>query len=211
MGLTFGYELRLPASLSGDEVDAILEKLKRHAERSRFRQVSSTYAGVVDFLPDEWRQVFNVLAEVNAEVLGNDERPYVADLATARGFLASPGKGAETTSFGFMLRTFDDDGSREWFWQGWCKTQYASNHGDEHILRCHLRLVEMMDFAIQSGVEVTVWDEGQYWETRDRDVLLAELDKMNRLMARVAGRLHDAKHQVESPIFEHPDWERLEG
>ena len=84
MGLTFGYELRLPASLSGDEVDAILEKLKRHAERSRFRQVSSTYAGVVDFLPDEWRQVFNVLAEVNAEVLGNDERPYAASAHSSR-------------------------------------------------------------------------------------------------------------------------------
>ena len=211
MGLTFNYDLRLPALRTSDEVNEILEKLKRRAEQLRFIHISATYEGVVEFLPDEWRHVFNVFTEVNAEVVRGDERSFVADTSTARGFLASPGKGAESTGFAFMLRTFDADGSREWWWQGYCKTQYASMHGEQHFLDCHLRLVEMMEYATQLGVEVSVLDEGQYWETRDRSVLLAELEKMNRLVAGLAGRLHDTPLKVEAPIFEHPDFERLEG
>jgi hypothetical protein len=56
-----------------------------------------------------------------------------------------------------------------------------------------------------------VWDEGQYWETRDQSVLLAELDKMNRLVAGVAGRFYDSTLSVEAPIFEYRNFERLEG
>jgi hypothetical protein len=84
-------------------------------------------------------------------------------------------------------------------------------HGEQHFLDCHLRMVDMMEYAIQSGIDVTVWDEGQYWETRDRNVLLAELEKMNRLIAGIAGRVHDSSLSIEAPIFEHPDFERLEG
>ena len=126
MGLTFGYELRLPASCSEDDVNVVLQNLKRRAEQLRFEKVSATYEGVIDFLPDEWRHVFNVFADVNARPVNKDARPYSGDVNTARGFLAMPGKGAEAASFGFMRRTFDNTGSRDWFWQGWCKTQYAS-------------------------------------------------------------------------------------
>lgn len=211
MGLTFGYELRLPASHSDEDVNVVLQKLKSRAERLRFERVSPHYEGVVDFLPDDWREVFNVFVDVNARPVSKRERRYLGDVNSARGFLAMPGKGSEAASFGFMRRTFKDDGSREWFWQGWCKTQYASVYGEQHFLDCHLRMVDMLDFAVQSGVDVTVWDEGRYWETRDRVVLLAELANMNRLMARLAGRFHDSALAVEAPIFEHPEFERLEG
>ena len=211
MGLTFSYEFRLPGWYSAEVVNAKIGNLKLHAERLRFPKISPTYDGVIDFLPDDWRELFNVFADVNARPIGDDERPYLADANSARGFLAMPGKGAEAASFGFMLRTFDDDGSREWFWQGWCKTQYASVHGEQHFLDCHLRLVAMMDYASKFGINVSVWDEGQYWETRDPNVLLGELAKMNRLTARLAGRLHDSGVDVQAPIFEHPDFERLEG
>jgi hypothetical protein len=211
MGLTFGYEFRLAERYSSDDVNVVLQQLKQRAERLRFARISQTYDGVVDFLPDDWRRLFNVLADVNARQVSGEERSYSGDVNTARGFLAMPGKGADAASFGFMRRQFDDDGSREWFWQGWCKTQYASVHGEQHFLDCHLRMVDMMEYAIQSGIDVTVWDEGQYWETRDRNVLLAELEKMNRLIAGIAGRVHDSSLSIEAPIFEHPDFERLEG
>lgn len=210
MGLTFGYEFRLPARYSSDDVNVVIHRLKERAERLRFERVSPTYEGVIDFLPDDWRDMFNVFAGVNAEAVGH-ERPYSGDVNSARGFLAMPGKGSEAASFGFMLRTFEDDGSSDWFWQGWCKTQYASVHGEQHFLDCHLRLVSIMEYAMQLGVDVTVWDEGRYWETRDPHVLLAELEKMNRLMARIAGRLHDSAVDVQAPIFEHPAFEQLEG
>jgi hypothetical protein len=67
------------------------------------------------------------------------------------------------------------------------------------------------DGVCDPGINVTVWDEGQYWETRDQSVLLAELDKMNRLVAGVAGRFYDSTLSVEAPIFEHRNFERLEG
>lgn len=211
MGLTFGYELRLPASYSDEDVNVVIQNLKCRAERLRFERVSPHYEGVIDFLPDDWRQLFNIFVDVSARPVSKDERSYSGEVNTARGFLAMPGKGSEAASFGFMLRTFDDDGSRQWFWQGWCKTQYASAFGQQHFLDCHLRLVGMMEYALQSGVDVTVWDEGRYWETRDRDVLLNELERMNRLTARIAGRFYDSGVAVEAPIFEHPEFERLEG
>jgi len=43
--------------------------------------------------------------------------------------------------------------------------------------------------------------------------LLAEMRKMNGIVARLGGALHDAigtKHSVQGAIFEHPEFERLE-
>jgi hypothetical protein len=55
-------------------------------------------------------------------------------------------------------------------------------------------------------------DEGQYWETRSTERLLAEVRHSNRIMARLAGALHDANPELEleAPIFRDPDFERLE-
>lgn len=214
MGLTFNYELRLPSSFTGDHVSVVLQRLKSRAKRLQFVAISETYEGVDDAPADIWRHAFNVFAGVNASQVDPDERKFSGDLSTARGFLAHPGKGSEPASFGFLLREFHDDSSHEWFWQGMCKTQYASILGEKHFIDCHLRLVDMMEYAIQLGIDVTVWDEGHYWETRDHNRLLTEVDKMNRLVARVAGRFHDAiggVAPVHSPIFEHPEFERLEG
>jgi hypothetical protein len=148
MGLTFSYEFRLPVRYPSEDVNLVLQRLKLRAERLGFVRISPTYEGVVDFLPDDWRRLFNVFAYVNSESIGDDERSYSGDVNTVRGFLAMPGKGAEAASFGFMRRQFDDDGSGEWFWLGCCKTQYASVHGEQHFLDCHLRMVDMMEYAI---------------------------------------------------------------
>jgi hypothetical protein len=213
MGLTFHYEFRLPASVQAVEVDDLLQRLKLRAKQLGFVAFSEDFEGVVDIPNDGWRHFFNVCADVNASTTDDDERQYSGNLSTARGFLAYPGQGTEVTPFAFMLREFDDDGSREWHWMGHCKTQYASVHGEQHFLDCHLRLVDMMEHAIQLGIDVTVYDEGQYWETRDRALLLRELDTMNRLCARVAGSFHDAlgPEKIEASIFEHPEFEHLEG
>jgi hypothetical protein len=58
-----------------------------------------------------------------------------------------------------------------------------------------------------------VYDETQYWETRETSRLVAEVHAMNQLVARFTGRLSDAigeGHDVQVPIFEHPRFERLE-
>jgi hypothetical protein len=74
-------------------------------------------------------------------------------------------------------------------------------------------LVQLLDHAITLGIEVDVYDETHYWESRDSRRLIAEVHAMNRLVARVAGQLSDAMgeaQQVRAPIFEHPRFERLE-
>lgn len=66
----------------------------------------------------------------------------------------------------------------------------------------------------QVGVKVVVRDETHYWETRDEARLIAEVNAMNRVVARIAGQLGDLKAvpdgQFRAPIFQHPRFERLE-
>ena len=54
------------------------------------------------------------------------------------------------------------------------------------------------------------WDEGEYWETRDDDVLLKALRRSSQALAALAGKLRDEGLEVEAPIFEHPRFEHLE-
>ena len=102
----------------------------------------------------------------------------------------------------------------EWFWHHCCKTQYASVVSWDHLIRCHLSLVALLDYAIERGIDVVVRDEGHYWETRDTASLVSEVDYMNKVVAALAGRLGDAiertGHTVGAPIFEHREFEHLE-
>jgi hypothetical protein len=213
MGLSLGFELRLPASFAHNDVVSMLHRLRKHAGQFGFRAVTRFYEGGVEAPGDQWRHVFNVITGVMAEPCDEDPKQFVGDVTTALGFFAHPGKGSEAASFGFIRRRGQED-TEDWYWQCMCKTQYASAFGDEHFLKCHMRVVDMLDYAVSLGIDLTVYDEGLYWETRDKTRLLSEVDKMNRLVARIAGRFSDAMKDpraVQSPIFEHPDFERLEG
>lgn len=58
-------------------------------------------------------------------------------------------------------------------------------------------------------------DEGDYWPRRSERKLRRELDLMNGAIAGIAGALKDAAGDdggppVQSPIFAHPQFERLE-
>jgi hypothetical protein len=73
-----------------------------------------------------------------------------------------------------------------------CKTQYASTVSDEHLIRCHLALVSLLEEATRLGLQATVRDETHYWKARDTKRLVEEVHQMNRIVARIAGRLGDA-------------------
>jgi hypothetical protein len=72
----------------------------------------------------------------------------------------------------------------------------------------------MLDYAGKVGVDVVVRDETHYWETRDEQRLIAEVRKMNHIVAAFAGRLGDlgvpGSGELRAPIFGHPRFERLE-
>jgi hypothetical protein len=97
-----------------------------------------------------------------------------------------------------------------------CKTQYAAEHGWDHFLLCHKRIISLLDFWRQLGVTVEVTDEGGYWETRDEQKLRSALKAYDGLMAALGGAVKDAAEEagggqrVEAPIFAREDFERLE-
>ena len=104
--------------------------------------------------------------------------------------------------------------------EGWrlklfCKTQYASLHGWEHFRRCHLAVLAALGVWLDLGVEVQISDEGEYWPRRSERALRENIGMMNAAIAGVAGAFQDLADDdgglpVQSPIFAHPQFERLE-
>jgi hypothetical protein len=114
---------------------------------------------------------------------------------------------------GSKLRTKD---GRGWRLAGSIKTQYASLHGWEHFQRCHCAVVDLLAACRMPGRRVTISDEGEYWPRRSLARLRRNLDQMNGLVAAAAGALKDwdetanGRSRVQSPIFVHRQFERLE-
>jgi hypothetical protein len=213
MGLTLHYELRLPPAMSSRDVTQRLTLLRDRALDLPFEAVSDLIHSPRNDSPDGMERFLAVWADVVSRPLKGDRPFRIGDPATSRGFTVYPGQHCEFAAFGFVRRADRKGGSPEWYWQNSCKTQYASIVSESHVIRCHTTVIALLDHAIELDIDVAVYDEGQYWETRDTARFLAEVDRMNRLVAGVAGRFSDAmpnSQAVRSPIFEHPDFEHLE-
>ena len=145
-------------------------------------------------------------------------------------FSTLPGQGCESANFGLALypatiEVWTDSqrpdrkitvrtGLSGWRWSSFCKTQYASDPnrgGEANFLRCHLLVIQMLDHARSLGILENVSDEGDYWEKRDPQALVAEIGRWNEMVAAEFGRLKDMLGKgVVSPIGEFPNFERLE-
>ncbi len=101
---------------------------------------------------------------------------------------------------------------RGWRLTGFCKTQYASLHGWDHFQRCHTAVIDLLAGARRLGLSVEIHDEGDYWPSRDLKALRQNLEELNGAVAAAAGALKDAAgdDSIHSPIFAHPQFERLE-
>jgi hypothetical protein len=104
-----------------------------------------------------------------------------------------------------------------WHWHSFSKTQYANSSdcgGLENFLRCHLSVVAMLDAAKRLGFDVQVSDEGHFWERRNVADLIKQIGEWDKFIAGFGGALKDAAGsagmELESPIFERRDFERLE-
>lgn len=176
MGLHLNWELRLPASASTDDVRAVLAKLHDAAAAQQFEEVSPLLpAGTRD--GRRWWTTLHYWASLIAEPYPEDTPPLRGDPSTVQGFIVQPGEGCETAFFALMRRSDDNDTRREWSWHCSCKTQYASVASDEHLIQCHSSLVNVLDCAVEIGIDVVVRDETHYWDTRDTSRLLREVHK----------------------------------
>ena len=218
MGLHLCYRLTLPGSLTVDSVRQKLGALKAFAETLDFENVLGPTEYTADELAD-WsdREIVKVVASTFC-----GEPPDFYGLrpgdSAAVAFLVLPGKECEPALFGFVAPGSradqrdpgDDLHPGDWFWTSACKTQYASIISDEHLVKCHTELVRLLEHASTLGIEVQVEDETGFWEHRSAELLIKSVRDMNRLIARLAGAIHDRNHDVKAPIFDHPDFERLE-
>ena len=96
-----------------------------------------------------------------------------------------------------------------------CKTQYASLRGWDNFVRCHVGAIDLVGEWRALGGRVKITDEGGYWPKRDLATLQQNLERMNGLVAALAGAVKDATEgdggaPVQSPIFAHPRFEQLE-
>ncbi len=156
------------------------------------------------------------------ERVGNDIYVHPVDVpadlpAEAYGFGIAVGHGSEPAALGIVRVSPTGYAPSPWWWRCYCKTQYASVHGDDNLVRCHLALVAALETAQSLGFAVTVHDETGYWESRDAAQLVRAVTHMNRLIASFAGQVTDAVRDagadsrgIEAEIFKHPDFERLE-
>ena len=230
MGLSICYELRLPGNTSEVRVTEIVEQLRDRSRALDLDHTSPIYRLSlaelqIDRTPS-WTSLdffFYVVASVTLGLRDNDASygDQAVEQTAAIGFAAHPGRDCEAASFGFvrpLLRHAPANSENptdwnKWIWYACCKTQYASTVSSEHLIRCHLAIIELLEEASRLGVDVTVHDETGYWETRSTEHLVAEVEKMNRVVAAFGGALHDAvspEKSVAGSIFEHPEFERLE-
>ena len=242
MGLTIYYDLSLPAETPEVEVYRLLAKLRDEARTLPFEATSElvrlteqdldrpspmrglAFEGLEDVVDVVGRFVRDKLYReshgLEVEHAPDEEYFYVEAPdglpVVVIGFAVAPGAGSEPASFA-LAKLDEQDTSSRWFWQAFCKTQYASAHGDDHFVKCHTSVVALLDAAQRIGITCDVHDEAGFYESRDESQLLASVDKMNRLIAQFAGHLSDAyaeaggdSRQVQGEIFRHPDFERLE-
>lgn len=228
MGLHLCYELDLPAESTETAVFALLEAFRSAAVRLPFDGVSEMFRMSGDACRlrprgerDELEWFFTVFTRGSVAESPDPDYPIQVPSDLALGFVVVPGARCEAAAFGLarfpvpvMARRGQEEITTEgWHWHATCKTQYASVIGDDHLIKCHLGLVELLDTAARMGFGVTVRDETHYWETRDTGRLLTEVRAMNRIVAKLVGRMADALPDglsADGAILSHPRFEHLE-
>ena len=227
MGLHLCFELSVPRDTPMTDVVERVRQLRRVAVTLPFDKVGPLVLTTAGQTLGETEEAESSLANwfrfcAHCRLGSHDERAGVRRdlLPDAVGFAIKPGDYCEGATFGLAwVPPENEDGEPRheepsvWHWHTVCKTQYASNLGDDHLIRCHTSLVALLDKAPDLGLQVVVRDETHYWETRDTNVLIAEVREMNRIVAGIAGAFHDAvggRAHVGGAIFKHPEFEELE-
>ena len=233
MGLTIHYKLRT-SLVEQDDVRALVESLRQHACTLPFEEVSPLleFAGPeADFEHGGKDDEHRWLKIQAATYLKLGSRELHVKPAHLIAFSAWPGEGCEEANLGFstypaVVPHRDGSGRVQqfityldgWRWGSFCKTQFASNPdcgGVPHFLRCHLSVVQLLDFVRSTGkIAVEVHDEGGYYEHRDLEKLAREVGEWNEQLAAFCGRVKDAaaRHGVDiaAAITSYPNFEHLE-
>lgn len=217
MGLTIHHTLRPPAGLDATAARRLVAEAHRRSARLLARRGFGTISPLYPAEPDTpW------LGQAATVRRGRDVAGFFVEPRAGWFFIVDPGEDCEPVFLGladYPVWSVHDGRRRRTPRPGWgfhsaCKTQYAGLHGWEHFRRCHLLVHDLLAIWRRLGVEVKVLDEGDYWPDRDETALRAALERMNRIVAGLAGAMKDANPEgappILSPIFAHPRFEQLE-
>jgi hypothetical protein len=217
MGLTVHYKLRLPGTVTKTAAENLVHTAHSRATAFVRRNKLAGITPVLEADPDSFLSRQFVTEERDGDTVGHEVPPECGWL-----FSVHPGRDCESIICGLAfypatirvgrrtLRT----GCGGWGYSGFCKTQYASLHGEAHFLKSHKAVIDLLLLWEKLGAKVKITDEGNYWPGRNEAALRQNLAQMNRLVAAFAGALKDAADEggpsVESPIFQHGQFELLE-
>ncbi len=218
MGITIHYSLRFPTRSA-----AVAERTVRelHATATRFAQRRGL--GAVGPVIPLAETAMHASRYVLVRRRGYSDAIDVGPIA-GWCFTVDIGEGCEPATFGLGLYpAFVADGAHRrrtgfggaWTFGAFCKTQYASCHGAEHLVRCHAAVVDLILLWQKVGAAVTISDDAEYWPDRDPRLLLERAESLNQFVAALAGATKDAAEAaggppVQSPVFAHPRFEHLE-
>ncbi len=227
MGLTIHYGLHSDAR-TAEQARQLVERLRKQALDLPFAEVGEVTelkGDACDFRTCDGNDPLRWLAIQARQVVVQGDVHYNVTPSHVIAFSTYPGDGCKQANFGLAiypgalniqdpktgrirrLRT----GIKNWSWSSFCKTQYASGHGLDHFLRCHLSVVRMLDHAKELGILASVNDEGGFWVTRDVKALVQQVGEWNETMAAVVGQLKDMfGGDFEAPITKYADFEHLE-
>lgn len=227
MGLTIYYDLALPGVQPEARICAILEALQSTALELPVEQITPLRRIVAADCEGFERQEVDVdwlvrcFAARAMEDPRDSRRALTVAPIVAYGFGAVVGRSEPVIlGLGRYPATIADAGSElptgleGWRWYACTKTQYASVRSIDHFVSCHRTVIELLDAARALGLEVDVRDDSGFWDHRDESRLVASVNYWNSLVARLAGRTADRMDatdlKVDSPVFRHPEFERLE-
>lgn len=218
MGLTIHYTLTAPGVSTEREALRSVRAAHRLASRMQaegiFKAVGKVgFSGTAKDAATAWR-ILPVPGEPDTST-GLEITPEAGAL-----FPVSVGRDCEPLWIGLcryppratlLGRSLATRLGKGWRLSGFSKTQFASLHGWEHFRRCHVGIITLLVGLRPLGFRVRISDEGDYWPRRSERALRESIDGMNRILAAAAGAMKDASGgRVESPIFGHREFERLE-
>lgn len=233
MGLTLHYSLKSDAT-TAEEARAVVSQLHEQAKKLPFSQVHEIVEFVgreeCDFQAVEQKGAMRwLLCQTGQLVERKDQEGWIFVSAIhVIAFIVDVGDGCENANFGLCLypKRVEHEGRQiktgmdGWRWASFCKTQYASNPasgGVKNFLRCHLGLVNLLEYAKEIGVLEEVKDESHFWDNRDVEALVQETGRWNQMIAGFYGKMRDDLEgsggdpaDLKSIISEFPDFERLE-
>ncbi len=188
MGLTINYSFTARSTLRDESVRRLVQRTARLAQ-----EIGCAHVGKVlpsfesdrdapDFFDTRW---------------GNPRR--CAGGSGTTGWLVEvwPGEGCATAVFGLTRhrprvpgewhKTYRPRRNSRWELHEYCKTYYAAQVSLDHFVRCHERVILLLDLWRRSSVHVRVHDEGGFWKARFKPALAKQIGDP-ALFAQVARR-----------------------